>query len=133
MASLPWFQGSAYDDVYIAAECLKQTNDDQDADGFRDCLYSLTRSGAIGDNYSFDENGDVVGTVQRRCRGTSHRRADRGESGLPRAGTRSYSVVLSTRWTARGPGRGTAVGCSVSRPPDLTKSRTFVMRFSLEL
>ena len=60
-ASLPWFQGSAYDDVYIAAECLKQTNDDQDADGFRDCLYSITWSGAIGDDYSFDENGDVVG------------------------------------------------------------------------
>ena len=61
VATLPWFQGSAYDDVYIAAECLKQTNDDQDADGFRDCLYDLTWSGAIGDNYSFDENGDVVG------------------------------------------------------------------------
>ena len=60
-ASLPWFQGSAYDDVYIAAECLSQTGDDQDADGFRDCLYGLTWSGAIGDNYSFDENGDVVG------------------------------------------------------------------------
>ncbi len=30
VASLPWFQGSAYDDVYIAAECLKQTNDDQE-------------------------------------------------------------------------------------------------------
>ena len=43
-------------------------------------------------------------TVQRRCRGPPHRRADRGESGLPRAGTRSYSVVPSTRWTARGPG-----------------------------
>ena len=61
VASLPWFQGSAYDDVYIAAECLKQTNDDQDADGFRDCLYGLTWSGAIGNDYSFDENGDVVG------------------------------------------------------------------------
>ena len=61
VATLPWFQGSAYDDVYIAAECLKQTGDDQDADGFRDCLYDLTWSGAIGDNYSFDENGDVVG------------------------------------------------------------------------
>ena len=61
VASLPWFQGSAYDDVYIAAECLKQTNDDQDADGFRDCLNNLTWSGAIGDNYSFDENGDVIG------------------------------------------------------------------------
>ena len=60
-APWPWFQGSAYDDVHIAAECLRQTNDDQDADGFRDCLYNLTWSGAIGDNYSFDENGDVVG------------------------------------------------------------------------
>ena len=61
VASLPWFQGSAYDGVYIAAECLRQTGDDQDADGFRDCLYGLTWSGAIGDGYSFDENGDVVG------------------------------------------------------------------------
>ena len=60
-APWPWFQGSAYDDVYIAAECLGRTNDDQDADGFRDCLYDITWSGAIGDNYSFDENGDVVG------------------------------------------------------------------------
>ncbi len=61
VAPLPWFQGSAYDDVYIAAECLRQTGDDQDADGFRDCLYGLTFSGAIGDNYSFDDNGDVAG------------------------------------------------------------------------
>ena len=60
-APLPWFQGSAYDDVYIAAECLRQTSDDQDSDGFRDCLYGLTFSGAIGDNYSFDANGDVAG------------------------------------------------------------------------
>ena len=61
VAPLPWFQGSAYDDVYIAAECLRQTGDDQNADGFRDCLYGLTFSGAIGDNYSFDANGDVAG------------------------------------------------------------------------
>ena len=59
--TLPWYLGSAYDDVYIAAECLRQTNDDQDADGFRDCLYNITWSGAIGDNYSFDERGEVVG------------------------------------------------------------------------
>ena len=59
--TLAWYLGSAYDDVYIAAECLRQTNDDQDADGFRDCLYEITWSGAIGDNYSFDENGEVVG------------------------------------------------------------------------
>ena len=59
--TLPWHLGSAYDDVYITAECLRQTNDDQDADGFRDCLYDITWSGAIGDNYSFDANGEVVG------------------------------------------------------------------------
>ena len=59
--TLPWYLGSAYDDVYIVAECLKQTDDDQDADGMRDCLYEITWSGAIGENYSFDEKGEVVG------------------------------------------------------------------------
>ena len=59
--TLPWHLGSAYDDVYIAAECLKKTGDDQDADGFRDCMYEITWSGAIGDNYSFDAQGEVVG------------------------------------------------------------------------
>ncbi len=61
VATLPWFQGSAYDDVYIAAECLSQTGDDQNSAGIRDCLYNLTWSGAIGDGYAFDENGDVAG------------------------------------------------------------------------
>ena len=59
--TLPWHLGSAYDDVYIAAECLSETDDDQDADGFRDCMYEITWSGAIGDNYSFDSDGEVVG------------------------------------------------------------------------
>ena len=59
--TLAWYIGSVYDDIYITAECLKQTNDDQDADGFRDCLYGITWSGAIGENYTFDENGEVVG------------------------------------------------------------------------
>ncbi|MDE2686081.1 MAG: ABC transporter substrate-binding protein [Chloroflexota bacterium] len=59
--TLRWYLGSAYDDVYITAECLKRTDDDQDADGFRDCLYDITWSGTIGSNYSFDENGEVVG------------------------------------------------------------------------
>ena len=59
--TLPWHLGSAYDNVYIAAECLEQTGDDQDADGFRDCLYGITWSGAIGDNYTFDSDGEVVG------------------------------------------------------------------------
>ena len=59
--TLPWHLGSAYDDVYIAAECLRRTNNDQDADGFRDCMYEITWSGAIGDNYSFDSDGEVEG------------------------------------------------------------------------
>ena len=59
--TLAWYLGSAYDDVYIAAKCLEQTNDDQDADGFRDCMYDITHTGAIGENYSFDELGEVVG------------------------------------------------------------------------
>ena len=59
--TLPWHLGSAYDDVYITGECLKQTNDDQDADGFCDCMYGITWSGAIGNNYSFDADGEVVG------------------------------------------------------------------------
>ena len=59
--TLPWHLGSAYDNVYIAAECLSRTGDDQDADGFKDCLYEITWSGAIGDDYSFDSNGEVVG------------------------------------------------------------------------
>ena len=59
--TLPWYLGSAYDDVYITAECLKKTGDDQDADGFRDCLYDITWSGAIGNNYSFNDKGEVVG------------------------------------------------------------------------
>ena len=59
--TLAWFLGSAYDDVYIAAECLKKTGDDQDANGFRDCLYDISWSGAIGDDYSFDDKGEVVG------------------------------------------------------------------------
>ena len=59
--TLAWYLGSAYDDVYITAECLKKTGDDQDADGFRDCMYELTWSGSIGEDYSFDEKGEVVG------------------------------------------------------------------------
>ena len=45
----------------MAAACLAQTGDDQDADGFRDCMYDITFSGAIGDDYTFDEDGEVVG------------------------------------------------------------------------
>jgi branched-chain amino acid transport system substrate-binding protein len=59
--TLSWYLASAYDDVYIAAECLQETGDDQDADGFRDCLYGITYSGAIGEGYGFDERGEVVG------------------------------------------------------------------------
>ena len=59
--TLPWYIGSAYDDIYITAECLGRTDDDQDADGFRDCLYDITWSGAIGVNYTFDDDGEIVG------------------------------------------------------------------------
>ncbi len=58
--TLAWYVGSTYDDIYITAECLKQTGDDQDADGFKECLNNITWSGAIGNNYSFDERGDVT-------------------------------------------------------------------------
>ena len=77
--TLPWHLGSAYDDVYIAAECLKRTNDDQDADGFRDCMYEITWSGAIGNNYSFDSDGEVVGLsrVAVEVLPVSERTADR--------------------------------------------------------
>ena len=53
--------GSAYDDVYITAACVAQTNDDQDAEGFRDCLYNMPAyEGTIG-TYTFDDKGEVVG------------------------------------------------------------------------
>ena len=76
--TLAWFLGSAYDDVYIAAECLKKTGDDQDADGFRDCLYDISWSGAIGDDYTFDEKGEVVGLSNEvvEVLPTSQRNAD---------------------------------------------------------
>ena len=59
--TLPWYVASVYDTVDIAAECLGQTGDDQDADGFRDCLYGITWDGTIGEGYSFDANGEIVG------------------------------------------------------------------------
>ena len=59
--TLQWYMGSAYDDIFIAAACLAQTGDDQDAEGFRDCLYNMPAySGTIG-TYTFDGNGEVVG------------------------------------------------------------------------
>ena len=77
--TLPWHLGSAYDDVYITAECLRETDDDQDADGFRDCMYRITWSGAIGDDYSFDADGEVVGLsrVVVEVLPTAERTADR--------------------------------------------------------
>ena len=59
--TLAWYLGSAYDDVYITAECLKQTDDDQDADGFRDCMYDISWTGTIGEDYGFDDLGEVEG------------------------------------------------------------------------
>ena len=58
--TLQWYMGSHYDDIYITAQCLEQTNDDQDADGFRDCLYAMSPyEGTIG-TYTFDEKGEAV-------------------------------------------------------------------------
>ena len=55
------FLASAYDNIYITADCLEKTGDDQDADGFRDCLYDITWNGALGESYGFDELGEVTG------------------------------------------------------------------------
>ena len=60
-SSPSWFIASGYDNVYLAAECLKQTGDDQDAAGFRDCLNAITWSGAISESYGFDVDGEIVG------------------------------------------------------------------------
>ena len=39
----------------------RQTGDDQDSSGFQACLNGISFTGAIGDNYGFDDNGDVFG------------------------------------------------------------------------
>ena len=59
--TLAWYLASTYEDVYITAECLKQTGDAQDADGFRDCLFGITWNGATGESYGFDDLGEVTG------------------------------------------------------------------------
>ena len=58
----------------------------------------VTRSGAIRRQLQLRQNGETVQLVIEVLP-TAERTG--GESGLPRAGTRSYSVVLSTRWTAQ--------------------------------
>ena len=87
----------------IAAECLKQTNDDQDADGFRDCMYGITWSGAIGDNYSFDANGEVRGSLKGGRGGPACGRAD------PKRGSTRSSGRRQGRKTLR-PAPGPAAG-----------------------
>ena len=47
--------------LHVGGECRRRTNDDQDTDGFSYCMYDTIRSGAIGSNYSFDDQGGVVG------------------------------------------------------------------------
>ena len=59
--TLEWFMGSGYDDVYITAACLEQTGDDQDAAGFRDCLYNMPSYEGTIVTYTFDSDGEVVG------------------------------------------------------------------------
>ena len=60
-SSPSWFIASGYDNVYLAAECLQQTGDDQNAAGFRDCLNAITWSGTISESYGFDAAGEIVG------------------------------------------------------------------------
>ena len=98
--TLPWYIGSVYDDVYITAECLGRTDDDQDADGFRDCLYGITWSGAIGDNYSFDGQGRGRRSLQPCGRGPSGGGAHRGELRLQGPGPRTQRIGRSRRGEA---------------------------------
>ena len=95
--TLAWYLGSAYDDVYITAECLKETDDDQDADGFRDCMYDVTWTGAIGEDYSFDELGEAVGLT---------------------------NVVVEVLPVAERRRRTSATRCSAPRPPSSRSATT---------
>ena len=106
--TLPWHLGSAYDNVYIAAECLKQTGDDQDADGFRDCMYAITWSGAIGDHYQLRLRRRGGGAVSGGRRGAAGRRAHRGAKVQ---GPRPRPQAVTVHTLARLPGR------SVPTPP----------------
>ncbi len=94
--TLAWYLGSAYDDVYITAECLERTNDDRDAESFRDCLYGITWSGVIGEEYSFDARGEVVGlsNVVLQVLPTSERTEDnQGYEILGPAPTAAASII----------------------------------------
>ena len=59
--TLPWHLSSVYDDVYITAKCLEQVKDDQHTSAIKDCLYETVHTGAIGEKYSFDADGEVIG------------------------------------------------------------------------
>ena len=69
------------------------TGDDQDADGFRDCLYEIAWSGAIGDGYTFDEEGEVVGLANVVVQVLPAGGKDRRQSRLRGAGTRSITIA----------------------------------------
>ena len=56
-----------------------------------DCLYDITWSGAIGDNYSFDENGEVVGLSRVVVEVLPHIRAHRRQN-IQGSRTRSERV-----------------------------------------
>ena len=57
----PWHAAGAYDNVYMVAECLGQTDDDQDVDGMSECLSGISFTGVLGDDYGFNEEGYVDG------------------------------------------------------------------------
>ena len=103
--TLSWYVGLAYYNVHITAECLRRTGDDQDADGFRDCLHGIIWSWAIGDNYSFDEYGEVVGLAKVVGRYPAGGPAHECEQRLP--GPRPGSqVIRQLHWPRPASGSG---------------------------
>ena len=90
--TLPWHLGSAYDTVYIAAECLKQTNDDQDADGFRDCLLRHHLERRSRGQLQLRRRRRGRRSLQGRCGGSSAERASERELRLQGLGPRSNRV-----------------------------------------
>ena len=103
--TLPWHLGSAYDTVYIAAACLERTGDDQDADGFRDCLYDITWSGAIGDELPLRRRRGGRGALAGRRGGAAAGRAHGGQLRLHRAAPRPIRVGRGRRRVRGGAGR----------------------------
>ena len=87
--TLAWYLGSAYDDVYISAECLKKTDDDQDADGFRDCLYDISWERRHRRQLQLRRKRRGSWSFQCRHRGSATGRENRRKPGLQSLGRRA--------------------------------------------